>query len=209
MDRARPDGKACLEDGVCEAEACENRLNCPADCGLTCDVQALTSHPPWDVLASEIRVPTSPEEAKQIGVDLDGDGDIDNKLGSVVALVSGAGWIDDPNETFGRRIQDGTRLLAARLWAGQAQAGETLPALGQLLMAEVHDATPTYGGHDTVAVAPGASEDAFLCGEWHQGVFDSQRAAQAVRLPLPFTVTGGGVLMGTFEAVRAVGQAVV
>ena len=60
-----------------------------------------------------IDVPTSAAQAREYGMDLDGNGSVDNQLGNVIATLSGMGV--DANATVARSIDRAETILLARV----------------------------------------------------------------------------------------------
>jgi hypothetical protein len=108
------DCSVCVEDGVCDTAAGENVANCVVDCGAPdCDLSlAGDDH---DYLVSEIFLPDTAEAAQEIGVDLSGDGNVDNRLGSIVSMLAATSPDFDVNEDVNGAIARGEILLVLRL----------------------------------------------------------------------------------------------
>src|ERR1041385_3145225 len=64
-------------------------------------------------VVDHITVPTSSTEATASGMDLDGDGDVDNKLGNVIATLKTLNV--DANAIVNRAIDRGDTILLARI----------------------------------------------------------------------------------------------
>jgi len=169
----------CILDGECTAgESC---LSCPADCCEQCDLETITQTSPRDYLISEIRWPENAAEAHEFGLDLDGDGRADNKVGYVVALLAERGALI--NEFIERRVASGELLLVLRVWADDLlNDGEVAV---QLLPATVVDATPQFDGQDEVRIAAGTPVDRYACGTVQAGLLESDPTVESQPLPSP------------------------
>ncbi len=101
-------GGVCNDDGVCTgAEGC---LWCD-DCCPLCDPYEGTNN---DFIATAMVVPTTAASDNVIGVDLDGDGDIDNNFGRIIgALPPDTGL--ELNNDIDWDLQNGLTILLARM----------------------------------------------------------------------------------------------
>src|SRR6184192_4211421 len=70
-----------------------------------------TDLPIRNYVVDHITVPTNSAEATASGMDLDGDGDVDNKLGNVIPTLKGLGV--DANAIVNRAIDRGDTILLA------------------------------------------------------------------------------------------------
>lgn len=169
----------CVLDGVCTgAETC---LSCPADCCVSCDLETVTRLPSRDYLVTEIRWPETIGEAEEFGLDLDGDGSVDNKVGKVVSLMAGNGALI--NEFIARRVARGELLLVLRVWADNLQQDGEVAV--QLLPAEMADATPVFDGQDEVRIASASPRDRYGCGDLQAGHLVTAPGKRAQPLPSP------------------------
>jgi len=103
----------CNDNQVCESEY-EDRRWC-ADCVPTC---SLDDGEHYDYIVSHFLLPTSAEQAAQIGWDLDGDGDVDNDLGGLIALT-GSGDATKMQSDANEMVQNGTYILLGRIIVNQ------------------------------------------------------------------------------------------
>jgi hypothetical protein len=195
----------CTPDGVCRPDACETPWNCQIDCGLQCDVPALLSQPSADFLVSTVRVSRAREDVGSFSVDLDGDGDPDNALGSGLDYLADSGYIRDPNLVFAEAIASGRLLVAVRVLPSAAP-GEGL-ALVQVLRVQTEgDATPLFDGSDRLVIAPGASRDVHLCAAWGGDTLLSDPGLDAISLPMPTPDASGRLPAVAFEGLRIAGS---
>ncbi len=188
----------CVDDGVCDRDACESCLRCPSDCCPVCDEAALTARPHLDFLVSAYVVPTSSTEAKDMGVDLDGDGTIDDKLGSIVSLF---GYPEeqedyDANAELAKTLAAGQMLLVLRVFP-DGDGPDNDQMLVQVLEGRVYDATPLFDGSDRVALAPDADPENALCGARQDWRYESNPSR--ARFPLPLDLSRGGFLWMTMD----------
>ncbi len=191
----------CVVDGFCDVETCETRLSC-IDCYTDCGIAAATG-PPQEYLVSSYQTPTTPQEAGETGVDLDGDGDIDNKYGNVVQFL-GQFFPADLNAEIAAEIAAGPLLIAVRVHPAEpAEAGTR--SVVQLLLAEVQDATPLYDGQDEVRLAANASVEDGMCGNDSEQTYGSRFSSATMRLPLSWPGPGGTVL-ANLHPVRIAGD---
>ncbi len=200
------DCEVCVTDGVCDAEWGEDRVTCPADCplcnddgecdflegedGLNCPGDCLpdgcsldTITPqgaPSDFLISAFRVPTSTSESRDVGVDLDGDGSIDNRLGEVVGMFASQA---DPNAYINQDIAQGDMVLLGRFFV-DAHPDDDL-VLIQLFEGVPTADPPTFDGTDVLRVAPDYPRDLFLCGQLSGGILDAGPGTLLIPFPLP------------------------
>ena len=181
----------CVDDGVCDRDACESCLRCPDECCPQCDEAALTARPPLDFLVSAYVVPTSSTEAKEFGMDLDGDGTIDDKLGSIVSLFASQ---SDPGEyllnaELAETLAAGEMLLVLRVYP-DGEGPDNDQVWVQVLEGRVYDATPLFDGNDVVTLAPDADPENALCGARHDWRYEANPSR--ARFPLPLDLARGG-----------------
>jgi len=173
----------CNNDGVCDSgESC---VQCPNDgCCTTCNLPDMTgtSH---DFIVSEMFMPTTSQEAGNNGVDIDGDGDIDNKLGQIIQLLVSNGMDGDLNESLNGEITEGSLLLATRV----VESGNSDGVVAvQILQADVTGpgATPMFDGNDSVLIPSTSPQDLYLCGDWDGGpALETSPADITLAFPLP------------------------
>lgn len=181
----------CVEDGVCDAETCETFWSCP-DCSEECDPSRVTSMP-QEFLVSAYASVSYDSNAPQFGVDLDGDGIVDNKWRLFSVLIN-SNTHSDMDEEIAREIAAGHLLVAARVF-GHYPSVHADSSLVQLLLAEVHDATPVFGGSDEVQLAPDASIDVGMCGRDSERLYGQPFTSDTLRFPIPWPDVGGTVLV--------------
>lgn len=150
----------CNNDGYCDPG--ESVMMCPSDgCGL-CDPPSFLGDQ-HAVLVETLSVPTTPAQAAVEGVDLDGDGDIDNALGRLGGLLDDLGLEWDLDGSVNQDIATGRLLLLGRIIA----SGRPDDVVGvQFLRGALLDATPIFDGHDTVGLSPESPSNLWLCGSW-------------------------------------------
>jgi hypothetical protein len=158
--------RPCTNDGVCDSF--ENCFWCP-DCCPTCSLHEGTHE---DYIAWEILIPTSAADASRIGVDLDGDGVVDNGLGALFGLF-GADAGEDSQQDLQESIQDGEYILLARLVVDgfpndSGVAMQLFPGLANPTVDATED-NLTGSGH--ALIDPEADRDAYLCGALTEGSF--------------------------------------
>ncbi len=170
----------CNHDGVCDSgESC---VLCGDDCCTTCDLPSMTGTDN-DFIINSMFMPTTSQEAASNGVDIDGDGDIDNKLGSIISLLAQNGMDSDINESLNAEIADGSLLLATRV--KESGQGDGVVAV-QLFQADIFDATPIFDGNDTVLIPSTSPQNLYLCGDWDGGPeLETTPSDVTLAFPLP------------------------
>ena len=172
----------CDGDGECEFLLGEDGVNCPGDClPAGCSLETITpQNAPRDYLLSSFRVPTSSSESRDVGVDLDGDGDIDNKLGEVVSLFASQA---DPNTFINSDIAEGRMVLAARVYIDSFPDDDMV--IAQLFEGIPLADPPTFDGNDVVRIALDYPRDLYLCGNVAGGDMSTGPGTMMIPLPLP------------------------
>jgi hypothetical protein len=130
---------------------------------------------------SNLYIPITAAEAGTLGADLDGDGTIDNKLGTIMQLLISSGSTD-PNPVLNADIAQGDLVVPLRVyldaWSGDATtmvlAYEGVPL----------STPPAFDGQDVVDVAPGSPTDAYLCGPYATGELDVGPGQLLIPIPL-------------------------
>lgn len=152
----------CNYDGVCDPG--EDRLWCP-DCEFECD---LNEGDEYDYIVSEIILPKSASD--NIGVDMTGDGNINNKLGALLGVVPEGDT--DPNEMIAQAIQDGSVILLGRLVVSDWSADESMAVQ---VFQGTSDATEQLFdiGNNHASIADGFDRDLHLCGQLIQGYVEA------------------------------------
>jgi len=139
--------------------------------------------PDHDFIVSEMFLPTTSAEAAENGVDIDGDGDIDNKLGTIISMLASYGLDSDLNASLNQEIIDGSLLLATRVRENDPADGDVAV---QIFQAEIFDATPVFQGSDNVTIAADTPQDLFLCGQWDGGPdLETDPSEVTIAFPLP------------------------
>lgn len=177
----------CNHDGICDpgesCSACQVNGGIHADCCTVCDLPNMGG-PDYDFLISEMFLPTTSAEAAANGVDIDGDGDIDNALGTIISLLS-TYMEDDLNDSLNQEIAEGSLLLAMRIRENAPVDGDVAV---QILQADLFapDATPVFEGDDDVTIAADTPQDLFLCGQWDGGPdLETDPSFVTIAFPLP------------------------
>ncbi|MFH2006371.1 MAG: hypothetical protein ABI333_07285 [bacterium] len=162
----------CVVDGVCDAAAGEDASNCPADCA---------AGGPYDYIVSELYIPTTSAEAQNIGVDVDGDGTIDNKLGQIMSLLMSQGT-GDPNTSINADIDSGDLVIPLRLFV------DAFPTDASVLAAAYQGvpltSPPLFNGTDVVDVAPGSPTNQPIGGDLMSGTLDCGPGQLLIPVPL-------------------------
>lgn len=191
----------CNNDGVCDQLDGETAADCPADCAITgCTLSSITPQgAATGYLVSELYVPTSSAEALTIGVDLDGDGDIDNKFGSIMSLLGSMGG-GDINADLDADIQSGALVLPAEIFV---DAFPTDALVMALMYSGAPLATPPQlDGSDVVSVVAGSATDLYACGD----LTASQLHVGPATLLFPLPVLGSPVFYVPLQLARLEGQ---
>jgi hypothetical protein len=143
---------------------------------------------------SELVVPENATMAREIGVDVDGDGDIDNKAGQIASMIP----FDRPyNEMVAENIQDGRFILLARLFVDEFPTDEVVSVL--LLQGDddpTHDATEdnlTGDGH--ARIHPDADSMLHLCGLLTGNYLETDPGQVVIPYPYVHPLTGSTVLV--------------
>ena len=187
----------CNNDGVCDPD--ERLLWC-LDCSGHCSL-VTASGSAHDFLVSELYIPDSSATARENGVDLNGDGVIDNKLGSIISLIASQGGDFNVNESVNQEIADGNLLLVSRVVVDQF--GNDDEVLAQVLQANVvGGATPIFDGNDEVALDPNTPQDLFLCGRIVNNTLEAGPANLGIVFPIPEI----GTLDITLERAQLIGN---
>jgi len=180
----------CVVDGVCDADLCETYWSC-SDCSDACD-PALVASAPQDFLVSAYRAIFYDPGVPDIGVDLDGDGEIDNRWGLIAHAINER-TRNDLDQEIALDIESGRLLLVARVFGDYP--ADTGPASLVQLLAGVSDATPVFDGSDEVRLALDASVDVGLCGPDSERLYGRPFTSGTLRFPIPWPDVGGTVLV--------------
>jgi hypothetical protein len=179
-------GGVCNHDGVCTgAEGC---LWCE-DCCPPCDPYEGDN---TDFIVTQMVVPTVAASDTEIGVDLDGDGVIDNNFGRILGgLKQGTG--DDLNQDMARDILSGEYILLTRMvvsaWPDDDQIlVQTLKGLTDPTMDATED---NFSGDGNAAIDMVVDRSLHTCGSLNDGYV----TAGPGTLELPITLLGGSAYL--------------
>ena len=155
----------CNNDGTCDPD--EDRAWC-ADCAISCDLQEGDN---YDYIISQLVLPESSSD--EIGVDLDGDGTIDNKLGALLSLVPSDPGTASPNEAVDASIQNGSIVMLGRLVVSDWTSDEAMAV--QVFQGDTTDATEDNFdvGNNNASIAPDFDRTLHLCGELTSGYVEA------------------------------------
>lgn len=164
----------CNHNGLCEPP--EDVDSCPDDCPLVCNPGTMggVAH---DYIIQQVYFPMSTQEAGSNGLDVDGDGSVDNKLGGFYSMLS---W--DPNLEAATALAAGDLVLLSRI---TDDGGATNSVTIQLLRGASSTA-PAFNGTDVINLAPGFPTEPWLCGGWSP----PQMSAAPGELIVHFPVVG-------------------
>lgn len=192
----------CNYDFVCDPG--EEHLFCP-DCDIRCDINEGEE---YDYIISEIRFPE--ENSDFIGADLTGDGQINNRLGTILRMR----WTDlceaDPNTLAAQAIQNGKVIMLGRLVMSDWSEDDLMTV--QILRG-TSDATEQLFdvGHNQAVISEEVDRELHLCGHFVSGFMEAgQRLPVDPRynaLPsiLEITIPFCDIVMDlTLEAVQVV-----
>jgi len=163
----------------------------PSDPGADAAVaQVPDDLPSRTYVIDHLSVPTTSGEATQFGMDLDNDGAIDNKLGTVIATLSGMGIDADAMVT--RAIDHGDTILLARV--GTTSFTNAQVATFETFAGSDPSVAPCTGTSDTVCRKHLAGGAAFtqmpapigspLLGRFDSGMFYGKSGKLVVRVAL-------------------------
>lgn len=171
--------QVCNNDGYCDLN--ETLFNCPGDCSPSCDMVGMTGANS-DVLVQELYVPDTSQSARENGIDLDGDGDIDNKLGQVIQLLMSNGMEGDINDQVNSSIRGGSFVMLGRV-KGSGH-GDDIVAV-QTVPGAPFGSPPAFDGSDQAYVDPEAPTEMYLCGTWQPPALDTTPSMLFLSLPMP------------------------
>ena len=181
LDQYNNSNLICVVDGECDRSAGENEITCPEDCVVSCSLGDITGHV-LEVVVKEVQIPDSRVEFPQTGVDLDGDGDIENKLGVLLRLFSSA---VDINDEVNRRIREGDLLYLGRLHADRLHNDEVVLAQFFAGIIPTTSSTPMFQGNDELAIDPDLDQSRFFFGDIVSGDLRVGPTELPFVLPLP------------------------
>ncbi len=191
----------CISDPACQGAVCNHDGECTGaegclwceDCCPPCDPYEGSNA---DFIVSQMVAPTTAASDNLIGVDLDGDGDIDNNFGRILgALRQGTG--DDMNESMARKLLSGEFIMLLRLvvssWPSDDQVlAQTLKGLTDPTMDATED---NFTGDGNAAIDMVVDRSHHVCGSLDNGHLSGGPGT----LELPVTILGGAAyftLMG-------------
>jgi len=155
----------CNEDGVCDSF--EDPFWCN-DCCPSCEVGNEFT---YDYIADEVILARDENEAQYIGVDLNGDGSINNAFGAIAgAIPPDAG---DFNSEINKAIINGEFIFLGRLhvsnWpSDEIVTAQVFPGNGTL------DATEdNLTGSGETIIDPGTDRSLHLCGELNENMLST------------------------------------
>lgn len=171
----------CNNDGICDPG--ENVLNCMDCIGISCTMESMSGEF-HHFLVAELFIPDSPLSALECGLDLDGDGEVDNRLGSILSFLGDLIGDLDLNAQANQDILEGRLLLVPRVLIDQWGRDEML--IFQMLTARVlGDATPLFQGNDTVAFDPDTPQDFYFCGRLWDDILEAGPDNAYITISLP------------------------
>ncbi len=204
----------CDYDGVCDEG--EDRAWCP-DCAVQCD---LNEGDNYDYIVSELILPESASDG--IGVDMTGDGEVNNRLASLLGVVPESDT--NPNDAIAEAIADGTIIMLGRLVVSDWENDE---AMAVQVFQGTSDATEQLFdvGNNHASIADGFDRSLHLCGTLTGGYVEAGPSdlnisiafgdmmldlplerAQVVAMEMPMTeddwtdvMIGGGVSQDTIN----------
>ncbi len=131
-------------------------------------------------VVSQVSIPTTAAEAETFGMDLDGDGEVDNRLGSLLAVLANQGV--DLQSTVITAIDHGTVILLVNLRT--TSFSSTSDARAEVRRGDPATAMPSpcagpddtrcrrhLDGTGTFQIAPDSPADAALVGKIDDGTF--------------------------------------
>ncbi len=168
-------------DGICDVG--ETVTNCPQDCAAPqqCSPHTITGDT-MDELVSDMDVPMSSSEAREVGVDLDGDGEIDNKLGSICSLLMSTGPGTPPDHELRMAIDSGALVTGLRLVVDSFSSDEQV--LLQSTDAALAAPPPRFDGSDRLVGS--YPEDSALCGSVQGGQLQASGGRLWLSVPTCF-----------------------
>ena len=147
----------CNEDDVCDPF--EDPFWC-ADCCPNCDLDEGST---YDYIATEVVLPLNEDEAKNIGVDLDGDGDIDNALGGITgAFPPDTG---DFNSEINDAIINGEYIMLGRLVVSDWNDDDAMAAQVFKGSSTLDATEDNLTGSGNTLISPGVNRSLKMCGE--------------------------------------------
>ncbi len=138
---------------------------------------------------SHVQVPTSNTEAKELGLDLDGDGEIDNGLGTVIATISSISGDLDVQAELSAGLNQGVFILLADLSYDSLNSGAGVLRLfsGENPSTEPCDGElcgQHFNGTTAFGVTVDSPTDNNVNGSLNSGVFDGSGGKIAIPFPV-------------------------
>ncbi len=156
------DCPVCNHDFYCDVAGGENIANCLDDCSGHCDLVPMTGTG-YDFIVQTVYYPDTVEAAKDNGIDIDGDGTIDNKLGEILQFLTQDSTDSDPSAATNEKIAEGELIM---LWRIQESGRSDGFVHAHLMQGALNDVPPVFDGQDQVIIDPNAHHISILCGEW-------------------------------------------
>lgn len=154
-----PAQAAVCGDGTCaQTESC---ATCSQDC-CTCTATSAGGTAQGFAI-NNIVVPTSAADATSIGIDVDGDGAIDNKLGKVCGLLADQSGDTSIFEQVELDLAAGDLVMLGQMWTDSWDNDSQVFA--QLLTGSYTGGTPAFDGNDQATVDTDTPNDSGACGE--------------------------------------------
>lgn len=178
------DCPVCNLDSVCD-EPSENAVNCRADCATICDLASMTGTT-HDFIVSEVFIPFFPYEASDNGVDIDGDGVIDNQFGQIHAQYLSENYFVWTH-FYNGEIAAGRLMILLRVTENDPANGVVAVQVFQGAL-NTPDGTPLFDGNDQVLIHDNAPRDLHLCGDWANP--DLRTTPSNIAVPLPYVSVG-------------------
>ncbi len=167
----------CGLDGQCDRSEGENALDCPQDCDCYWPGLADATH---DVLVTDLSFPRDATAAEALGLDLQGDGVVDNGLQRILTFYRENLGVDTAAE-YNDLLARGERVLFGRLWADSLDNdNEAVLILDDVTL---NNPPPRYDGTDEVRI--GYLRDDFSgCGRVLNGRFVGSKGGLGIPLPI-------------------------
>jgi hypothetical protein len=156
----------CNTDGECDPF--EDRIWC-ADCCPGCIFEE-GSH--YDYIANQVIVPTNAAEAEQIGIDMNGDGVVDNKVGVLISHFfpyTTGGLNVELNEAIG----EGDYIMLLRLFVSNWPADESMSVQIFSGSASIDATEDNLTGQGHTLISGQSNRTLYLCGDLIQGALST------------------------------------
>jgi hypothetical protein len=127
-----------------------------------------------------ILVPLSPAQAKTLSLDLDGDGEEENKLGGVLSLLASRGV--NIQDTVDEAIAGGDLITLHSLQAKDLTNATN--AGWKVLLGAPADPPPNYDGTDALTVSPDSPTNGLMTGNITGGLFEGGPGNVTIALSL-------------------------